>query len=468
MKNTGTHSILKILFIVFCALFMLTACGKLEGQTIIPTADQRGESTEQLSDAQRQCWQAGMLRVFYTSIASQTVTIYKTLTTENLMGIMMIAFSIWMAWKILSHVTTPVPESIGEFWTAVIRKAFLCLLCGILVSSKGQVIYALNSFIFPIYVTILEFAGEVLQVLNKENPDLTVSGISISAGDGSEICVPFNHTTAQNGCRITNSQDIKFDENAGMPDTPLKMMECLVCSVSDRLSIGYTLAHHLLQMASLLSTVVGLVLLAAFTIARFCFALYLVDSIFRLNMILIIFPFLIMAYPFEQTRRWSITGFKIIINSSVIMLCLVVMVVMVILALSNILLTGKSQGYDFALTSAYQDFGVVPMALIFTAFLVIKVSGLAVSLADRIVHEGGDTRFQKKVAALVGTIGQYLISSFTGGLGKGLNTLIDKVGERSEKIQLMRNKLGQMRDFSNRIAGRTQELEKKEGKQGGK
>ena len=455
MKNFSKNSVLKILFIVFCALFMLSACGMEEGMTVIPNASQRGENAEQLAEEHRQCWQAGMLRVFYTSISAQISNIYGALTGENLMGIMMLAFSIWMAFKILSHVSTPVPESMGEFWTVVLQKAFLCILCGILASSKGQLLYALNSFIFPIYITILEFASEILQVLNVENPDLSVPGLKLVAEDGSTICLPFEHSINENGCRITNAENIIFTENSGMPDAPLKMMECLVCSVSNRLDIGYNISYGLLQLGSLLSVIVGFVLLASFVIAQFCFALYLVDSIFRLNMILIIFPFLIMFYPFEQTRKWSITGFKVILNSSVIMLCLVVMVVMAILALENILVTGRAQGFDFALASAYEDFGVVPMALIFTAFLVIKVSGLAVSLADRIIHEGGgDTRFQKKVAALVGTIGQFIIGGTLGAAGKAINKAIDRIAERSDKIQLMRNKMSQIQHNFRKLAGR--------------
>lgn len=462
MKNFNLHSVLKILSIVFCALFLLTACGsQQEGLTIVPTDSQRGESSAQLSSEHRQCWQAGMLRAFYTSLSAQTSTVYDKLTAENLMGIMMLAFSIWMAFKVLSHVSTPVPESMGEFWTAVLQKAFLCLLCGILVSSKGQILYAINTFILPIYITILEFASEILQVLNTQNPDLSAQGISIPASDGTPgLCIPFDHALTQNGCRITNPKDILFTEKSGMPDAPLKMMECLVCSVSDRLSMGYDISIYLLKMTTLISVIVGLILMAAFAVAQLCFALYLVDSIFRLNMIIIILPFLIMFYPFKETRKWSITGFKIILNSSVIMLCLVVMVVMAILALQNILLTGKSNSFDFASLSSYENFGVVPMALIFTGFLIVKVSGLAVSLADRIIGEGGDTAFQKKIASLVGTIGGYLLTSVSGPIGK----LINNVVERSEKLKLMRDKMSLMNNYAKQLAGRLKPEENKDAK----
>jgi hypothetical protein len=172
-----------------------------------------------------------------------------------------------------------------------------------------------------------------------------------------------------------------------------------------------------------------------------------------------------MSYPFEQTRRWSITGFKIIINSSVIMLCLVVMVVMAILALENILLTGGKDGYDFALISSFEDFGVVPMALIFTAFLIVKISGLAVSLADRITTGGGGNEFQRKVQQLAGTIGQFLLGTLLGKAGDGINKLIDKATEHSQALKYMRTKLGQVNDFKNRIAGRSSSSDNEQGDQ---
>ena len=460
MKNSRLHNVLKILFIVFCTLFMLSACGMdMEGGSVIPKSSERGESAEQLANEHRKCWQAGLLRVFYTSISSQTVTIYSALTTENLMGIMMLAFSIWMAFKILSHVSSPAPESMGEFWTMVLQKAFLCLLCGILASSKGQLLYALNSFIFPIYITILDFASEILQVLNTQNPDLSVAGIKLNAADGTSMCLAFDHSIANNGCKITNPEAIMFTEKSGMPDAPLKMMECLACSVSDRLTIGYNIGWHLLQMTTLVSFIVGAILLAAFTISQLVFVLYLVDSIFRLNMILIIFPFLVMAYPFEQTRKWSITGFKIILNSSLIMLCLVVMVVMVILALSNVLMTGKQNGFDFGLISAYEDSGVVPMALIFTAFLVIKSSGTAVAMAGRIIGEGGDTPFQRHVQQLVGIIGQLAIATLSGGASKGFSAMMDKVVQKSPALQKMSSKLSQIKGIKDELGKNKQNKE---------
>lgn len=252
-----------------------------------------------------------------------------------------------------------------------------------------------------------------------------------------------------------------------MPDAPLKMMECLTCSVSDRMSIGIDIAYTLLKMLSFLSVVVGILLGAAFIIAKYCFALYMVDSIFRLNMILIILPFLIMSYPFEQTRKWSITGFKIIINSSVIMLCLVVMTVMAILALQNILLTGGKDGFDFANVTAFEDFGVVPMALIFTAFLIVKISGLAVSLADRITTGGGQTEFQRKVQQLVGTFGQFILAATFGKIGSGINSLFDKAAQHSETLRYMRRKLNQLSTFKDKLAGRLPPSEGQQGTQGG-
>ena len=85
-------------------------------------------------------------------------------------------------------------------------------------------------------------------------------------------------------------------------------------------------------------------------------------------------------------------------------------------------------------------------------------------MADRIIHEGGGAGFQKKVAALVGTIGQYLLSMTTGALGSGINKVIDRAVQHSEKLQLMRSKMSQFRRGVDMAAGRVKPSSGEEGK----
>ena len=94
-------------------------------------------------------------------------------------------FTIWMAFQILRHISSPAAESSGEFWTKIVRKAFLCAFCGILASSTTQIYYVINNFIFPIYYTLLELTSEILNITGKD-PDATVKAISISSSFGDD------------------------------------------------------------------------------------------------------------------------------------------------------------------------------------------------------------------------------------------------------------------------------------------
>lgn len=418
MKYFNWKNIMRILLIVLCCLVFLTACSEDEGGTPIRTAEQGGEAPEVVADSQRQCWQEGLLRSFYSNIGAQTSNVYKALTSENVYATMMLIFSIWMALQILRHVSTTTPESLGEFWTKILQKGFLCIVCGMLASSTDQIVYAINNFVFPIFITLLEFASNIMDILSKANPDSNLSGVQIIPDSGEKkdiICETYTHFMSS--CTISNAASVKFDVAGGMPQGPLDLMACMACSISDRLSIGYILAYKLFRVATILSVLVGIIIIVTFTIAKFSFVLYLVDSIFRLNMMMIIMPFLILFFPFTQTRKWTATGFKFIINSSAILLCLALLVSMSVVAMEEILLD-HNLGFNFAEPKEYYNFGVVPMAMIFLGFLMVKISGMAVELAGKVVGGGGNTKFQKAIAAIVGTMASYALRFCTAGASK--------------------------------------------------
>ena len=140
MKLFKLNNILRILFIVLSALFLLTACSSDDdGGTVTPSqSDPRAAAEEQ-----RQCWQKEILGLFYKNIGDQSKNIYNDLTRENLFQVVLMGFTIWMAFQILRHISSPAAESSGEFWTKIVRKAFLCAFCGILASSTTQIYYVI-------------------------------------------------------------------------------------------------------------------------------------------------------------------------------------------------------------------------------------------------------------------------------------------------------------------------------------
>lgn len=454
MKLSKLNNLLRVLFVLFSVLFLLTACGaEQDGAIAIDQGDPR-----KAAELQNTCWQRKFLEYFYKNIGTQTKTVYTNLTSENLLNVVLLGFTIWMAYQILRHISTPTPESLGEFWTKIIRKAFLCAFCGILASSTSQIYYLINNFIFPIYITILEFTSEIMERLAKD-PDAMVKTISIKstfsddATTGAYICEVYPDNWGATGCKYAQKSGDTFSES-NFPSAPLDMLGCMACAVSDRLSIGYDIGIRLMKLVSLTSFICGGFLIVCFTIAKLCFVLYLVDSIFRLNMILIILPFLIMAYPFEQIRKWSIKGFQIILSSSAIMLCLGIIVSTTILAMQKMLV---QEDIGFGNQELYENFGTTALSLIFMGFMIVKATGLAVDLSGRIVGYKGSTGFQKKVQQLVAMIAKGAFHIITVGGGKVATTIIDhieRLREIREKYRQAKAKMQEMRDKMNRYAGR--------------
>lgn len=454
MKRFDIYRWLKILCMLLCTA-LLAACGSEDdGGTIC--GGEHSESSDSLSAEQRTCWQKDFLAILYKSLGKMSLKVYSDISSENIINIMMIAFSIWMAFQVLRHVSATTPESMGEFWTKILRKGALCFACGYLASSTDNILYVINTFIMPIYVTLLEFCARVLDVLNQR-PEAQATALKMASNFNDGMCEPYNYSmdTAA-GCSIPDSK-IAISANK-FPDEPLDLMGCMACAVSARLNVGYSVAIRILCMDGFIPVLIAIFLLAAFTITKFAFALYLIDSIFRLDMMIVIMPFLIMFYPFEQTRKWSSIGFKIILNSSAVMLCLAILLGMAILAMQSIL-SDPNMGIGFGDEFEYNSFGVVPMSMLFIGFIIFKACGMAVSLSDSITGGSGSTSFQKKMAALVGTVANGLLMFASFGTAKIFNMAskhIERVRTLREGLQKIQGKASGVRNRLNRMAGRNQ------------
>ena len=449
IKDIDIWRILKILCIIICAVFLFAACSSDENGSLPASEDDK-----ELATANRQCIQSDILGLFYKSLSSMASKVYTQLTSEDLLSLMVLAFSLWMAYQVLRHVSSTTPESLGEFWTKILRKGTLCFACGYLASSPENILYTINTFVFPIYVTLLQFAASILEMMGSEH-----NGDFLSVPGDMGINEPITHKMTDSGCSVaSNSAAIEMSANGDFPQQPLNLMGCMACAVNDRLSIGYTIAVKLIFDTNLFGFFVGLFLLVAFTLTKWGFVLYLVDSIFRLTMMIIVMPFLILFYPFEQTRKWTNTGFKIILNSAGLMLCLAVLVSMTIFAMED-MLKNRELG-DFGNLDVYQDFGTVPLAMVLMGFCIIKATGTAVSLSESVTGGSGDTNFQKKIAALIGTIASGIFTIVTFGSGKVAMLLpkyFKRFAEIRDKVNKARNKMGQMRGRMNQMAGRNQQ-----------
>ena len=470
LRDINIIRLLKMLCIVICTIVSLSACSQDENAQLGHGSDERAVAASQrfecpapggsksiLNNAQpntdnqcvegsKQCIQGSIIKIFYNSLGDMAITVYKQVTSEDLLSLMVLAFSLWMAFQILRHVSATSPESIGEFWTKILRKAALCFACGYLASTPANIIYAINTFVFPIYMTLLEFASAVLSLMSEKAQSLREFRI-----DGH--VEPINFGLSDGGCSIPAGTTIQMSETQ-FPQQPLDMINCMACAVSDQLNAGYTIALRGLFGEGLFRFLVSLFLMAAFLIAKWGFALYLVDGIFRLVMMIIIMPFLILFYAFEQTRKWTTVGFKIILNSASVMLCMAILVSTTVMAINDLL---TSDGDTYGNLDSYNNFGTVPLSMILIGFVVIKSTKLGVSLSDSLTGGGGNNSFQEKAAALIGTVAQYGFEAITAGFGKIATIAVNhsaRLRAMQEKVQKARAKIARVKQAINHAAGR--------------
>ena len=401
----GWQNILKMLktgiMIVILALSVV-ACSSDKGD--VSGIELEGEQSE-LEEQQRACWQAGLLRMFYDAMAESSMKAYPKVT-KSALPFIMVAFAVWLSLRLLKHVGSVVEESPAEVWTEISRMAFMCLFCGLLASSTTFLLFVMNKFIFPVYYAFLEYGSRIVE-LSADGED--VDGKGQLLGD---TCLFYTNSLI---CKAPALEPVSYSGGqAHFPSGPSDLMQCLVCATSDRLQVGFVIAKELLAATSLSSWISGASIFVIFVLVKISFVFYLVDSIFRMNIIIIILPFLILAVPFKFSRKWTKQGILTIFNSSAIMMCIAIIATMAMLAMQSII----KDNYDIlGDKQAYQEFGIVMLSMILIAFLVLKSIGLAVSLADSLVGGGGSTDFQRKIAKLAAFAAKAIFSAVTAGIG---------------------------------------------------
>ena len=423
--------ILMVLALVMC----LSACSSDQGD--MTGANMDGEQSE-LDEQQRTCWQANLLEMFYNAMAESATKAYPKVT-KSMMPFMMVAFAIWLSIRLLKHISSLVEESPAEVWTEVMRMAFMCVFCGLLASSTDFLFFTLNKFIFPVYYAFLEFGSRIMS-LTTTSASADIQGQVIG-----ETCLFYTNSLTCTAPKLEAASLGKF------PNGPSELMQCMVCATSDRMQLGFVIAKELLSALSITGVFLGLVVYVIFAMVKVSFVFYLVDSIFRMCIVIIILPFLIISVPFKATRHWAKEGLLTIFNSAACMMCIAIIATMSMLAM-QILVNDNSA--TFGNKNSYAEFGIVPLAILLIAFLVLKSLGLAISIAGTLVGGGGSTKFQEKIAKLAAFAAKKAFSMVTYGAGNVITSAIEKNAKLKKARQKVQNIKQKANGVLNRLAGR--------------
>lgn len=431
--------LLKLLMIILSVVFMATACSvddtKDPGNAFCESGDcsnqPDADTLDQYSAEQRSCWQTGVIDVLYDQMGKVAMGSYVKLT-KGALPMMMMAFAVWLSFRLLKHVSSFTEENMAEVWTEIIQKLFICIVCGLLASSTDNLLFVLNSIIFPIYNAFLEFGSEILGTANNGNSkDITIFGETWTVGR-KIIC---------KASLMTPPNLVAF------PESPKEMMDCMVCAVNERMNLGFALSFKVMQAPGFMAKIIGLFVLGCFTIVKLGFVFYLIDTIFKFTVMMVMLPILIMSYAFPQTKKWTKFGFETVLNSAAFMMFIAIMMTMALLAMEQVIQDNADifvEGEDYR---NFKEFSVPFMCLMMIGFLIVSSISIAQEVSQSLVGGSANAEFQKKLKGIVQKIASGVGAWLTGGLSKGVEK-IAAVRKAKEKVGNIKNKL-------NKFAGRS-------------
>ncbi len=387
-------------------------------------------------EEQAACWQAKIIDI----VLGQIDNLFKAGSAKVADGgavIIMLGFSIWMAFKLLKVLPSFKEENLGEVWTEIGHKLFLCAFCAWAVSDGGMISWTLNTFVIPIYNAILELGSAILGNIK--------SGGSVNLG----IFGTVTFNTSYTSCEV---QELNADS---LQSSIQPMASCLACQINDRLNAGIRLGIELIALLELDSILVGLTMLLIFTCAKFGFIFFLVDALFRMNFAALLFPLLIMGVPFNYTRKWSKHGFLMFLNSSGIMLFIGILICIAIGALETTL--GNFEGSGAYENKNLSNPGPVMLSLLLISFLLINIPGLGVVMADKFIGGGRGLEFQKQVTQFVMNTakraGAAILAGVSGGATSTITTTMEKYEKSREALDSIKQAKSKTSSAINSLAG---------------
>ena len=409
---------------------MLNACGTdRQMRKMIQDPETEKNATWEMMDDPK-CWQGSIVNEIYSIAGKVSMNMYARLT-EGAMALMMVAFAVWLAFRLVKHVSSFTEESPAEVWTEVMQKLFICFVCGLLASSTTSALFVLNSIIFPLYNALLELGATMLSHIGKGSVDIF----------GKTWNVPFQTEHLKHDLICKAGTLTKATLENGFPLEPQKMMECLTCAISERLNFGMRLGLQAMIKMPLTGIFVGLLLIIIFIFVKLFFVFYLIDAVFRFAMMLMILPLLIMAYAFKTTRNWVKIGFFTILNSAGILMMISIIIIMVLVGIHQ-LVKAYSPWMMIGLAAnnvkqkgGLDDFGVPFLVLLMMAFLTVGSIKIAKHMADTLIGGGGEANFQKKIASRGAQWGKLALFSLGGkaltALGGKKDNMLSRLGRSS-------------------------------------
>ncbi len=417
LRQIDYFRVLKVIFIAVILTMSLSACGE---QSFDETAGDKS-SCEAQWNAKADCWQSKLFTLIYNAAGEMAVNLYEKVS-KGAFGFIMVAFALWFAVQCLKIFNKSLSQSAAEFWNTVFRQLFVCVACGIIVSSLDNIIWALNNLVMPIFIACIDFANEVLSV-----------GVSQSGEN-------------YGACFVAGGEDMS---GAGFPEGPRTALECIICRIHEKLVMGKAIGIRMLTLdVPITGRLIGILYLFIFLAIDLVFVFYLVDNTVRFGLILAMFPLWVMAFAFKITKGYTSQAFTYILNCGANLVFICILMTLVINTIQAFVtdqypvLSPAGCTVDDSLDDV-KEFarpGVAFLTSLFLCFFLMSAIEFATKTADSMVGGGIKGGAAQKLKAL----GQALVAlAITGGSALALKSGLTQKAMKA-KDKLANTKAGQM------------------------
>lgn len=448
MKNICNISInfSKILVMLLLVVF-LSACGENGAGDIVvgepcETDVENPNIKNNCADVSgKTCLGCQVFDIMFQAVGVSVMRLHSELTS-GAMAVMMICFSVWLAKRLLTFVSSVTDSSIAQVWNEIARQAFLCMFCGILASSPSMLVYAVNTFVYPVYAAFIKLGIELLN-----------NALDFGESGSSQKIAVFGAVKELN---IVNKEGLgcTFDSvglitTSGFPVEFGETLKCMIKILKEYLSLGGEISFELMKNSSAFTgKMAGLFVYLTFWVVRIMFVFYLVDTIFQMGIIILVLPIFIMAYAFKSTRKWTSAVFKNMIASAGFLMCFSVVVSMILTAMVS-LVTKRADIFNPGGNMAgaevvTKDLGISVFCLLLIGFLVQSTMAISQGIMSSLIESSMASNFQKNLKSMLEKAKTLIISGLGSALSHATSVLPDRAINVIKSIKAARAKINRL------------------------
>lgn len=242
--------------------------------------------------------------------------------------VMIIGFALYIAFKVLAHVSALTKQDAPKFLGELLTQAFKVLIAFILLMNSDQIY---QYFISPVLSAGLDFGAAML----FENPTQYASCINVNVENDTML----------------------------LPVSLYIKLECFIRAIQSEIAVMQSIGSSLMcvgrnKASSFVGGIwdfgmvfQGLIIWAFAIMLSLAFAFYLIDATVNLGLVGALMPFLIACWPFKITTGYSKKGIEMFLNS------FFVFVFMGIVVSINMQLVGQAMQNSEQVASVTQEGG---------------------------------------------------------------------------------------------------------------